>query len=184
MGRFDRATKRLEDSSQNIADALRLAADCESKRNRAGKQVYRGQLQQMIFDYASSFLTADAALNEAVAAWKIRQTSKLRPPPATGPSKPADDVLGELDAAKSETARAVTAARRALARIVDRLDTAADAGDCEAIARGGGISVVHDGVFPEDIRDKSLLDAQKQSLQQVTEANETLAGNIRAQSPL
>jgi len=181
-GRFDRAVKRMDDSAQNIADAVHLAADCDTRQDQAGKNVYRGQLQQMIFDYASAFVTADQALTDVAAGWKLKQVGVLRPAPTTGPAG-AEDVMAQLDTAKSETARVVTAARRAVAKMLDaRLDAAADAGDLALVQSlaAARVSVVRTGALPEDIKDKYLLDAQKEAQEQIAAANDALAGKYRA----
>lgn len=78
LGRFSRASRRLEDSAQNVIDAFRLAADCDSKDDQAGRRVYRGQLQQNIFDYAAAFATADHCLTAAIAEWKLKTVEKVR----------------------------------------------------------------------------------------------------------
>jgi hypothetical protein len=182
LGRFSRAAKRLEDSAQNISDAIRLAADCDGKDDQSGKQVYRGQLQRMIFDYSSSFATADQAVTDMVAGWKLKEVGTLRPAPSTPAAAGDGDAMTQLESAKYARERAVAAAHRSIGAAIDsRLDAAADAGDLAMVQSlaAAKVTVARDGSLPDDVKDPAVLDAARQAQQQISTANGTLGAAYR-----
>jgi len=71
LGQFDKAAKRLEDSSQNLADAYRLAAQGDRAGDDNRKQNFRAQLQQEAFDFVETIVTEDECLKTLVGNWKI-----------------------------------------------------------------------------------------------------------------
>lgn len=181
LGQFSRSAKRLEDSAQNLVDAARLAADADSRDDQAGKQSFRGQFQQMVFDYAASVATADAAFTKAAGEWKL--TPAAKPAEAAAPVDASVDAIGpRLDAAKSAATREKAAARRAFVAAIDaRLNDAADAGSLERVQalESARLKAAHDGSLPEDLHDASLTAAQGTMNSAVEAANTKLVAAYR-----
>jgi hypothetical protein len=181
LGQFSRAAKRLEDSAQNIADAYHLAADCDAHDDNAGKQIYRGQLQQMFFDYASAIATADQSLTAAVADWKLTMIVAAKPPAVTLPpttTVSADDIPGRLDDARAAHQKEIATARRGLISTIDtRLDAAADAGDLTLAQslQAAKLKAAADGTVSDDVTDPAILAARKQMTQSIQAADGRLA---------
>jgi len=180
IGQFDRAARRLEDSAQNIVDAYGLAADCDAHDDSAGKQIYRGQLQQMLLDYASTVSTADQSLTAAVAKWKLTMVAgkpvAAAPPPAASPGP--EDIPSRLEDAKAEHEKDVATARRGLLAAIDtRLNAAADAGDLPLAQsmQAAKLKAAENGTIPDDVTDPAILDARKQMTQSIQAADGRLA---------
>jgi hypothetical protein len=180
IGQFTRLAKRLEDSAQNLSDALRLAADADTQGDLAGKRSYRGQLQQTAFDYASTVVAADQALTAATTSWKITPsvTKPATPTPvkvvATGD---ADTIPGRLEAAKAAHEINVAVDRRIFVAAIDaRLNAAADAGDLAGVQtfQAAKIKAAHDGSLADTITDPAILAAKKTMDQSITTAHATL----------
>jgi len=181
IGQLSRAANRLEDSAQNIVDAYRLAADCDSNDDTTGKQIYRGQLQQMFLDYASTVATADQSLTAAVAEWKLTmiiasKPSAAVPPPTTMAS--ANDIPGRLDDAKIAHQKEMASARRGLISVIDtRLNAAADAGDLTLAQslQAAKLNAAADGTIPDSVTDPAILAANKQMAQSIQAADGRLS---------
>jgi hypothetical protein len=78
LGQFDAATKRLDELSQNLVDAYRLAGDGDRAGEDQRKDNFRGQFQRTIIDFSATVLSADDALSAQAADWKILpDTSRL-----------------------------------------------------------------------------------------------------------
>ncbi len=69
---FSRAAKSIDDLAQNLADAYRLAVECDEKEDLGGKRRYRGQVQQLAVDLATTLVAADQALMAAAASGRYR----------------------------------------------------------------------------------------------------------------
>jgi hypothetical protein len=179
IGQFDRAARRMEDSAQNTVDAYGLAADCDAHDDNAGKQIYRGQLQQMLLDYASTVSTADQSLTAAVADWKLTMVAgkPVAAAPSAAASSPAD-IPGRLEDAKAQHEKDVATARRGLLAAIDtRLNAAADAGDLPLAQsmQAAKLKAAENGTIPDDVTDPAILDAKKQMTQSIQAADGRLA---------
>lgn len=181
IGQFSRLAKRLEDSSQNMVDAQRLALECDARDDQAGRLSYRGQYQQMVFDYAAAMMTADQALTKATTDWKITpSTSKSAPPDAAAAN--GDAIAAQLEAAKALHQKEVTAARRALVAAIDtRLNAAVDAGELTTVQTMQTVKTraARDGTIPEDMKDPAVLAAKDQMTKSIAAADATLADAYR-----
>jgi hypothetical protein len=71
IGQFSAAAKRLDDLSQNLVDAYRLAGDGDRANDDQRKDNFRGEFQQTIMDFAATVLTADQVLTAQAAEWNI-----------------------------------------------------------------------------------------------------------------
>jgi len=184
LGQFMRSAKRLEDSSQNLVDAFRLAADSDGRDDVTSKLSYRGQLQQMVFDYASTLLTADQALTKAAAEAKAVPTiaKKVDAPVVEAAAGGVDGIPAKLDAARATREREMAAARRALVSAIDvRLNAAADAGDLEGVQslQSVKLKAARDGSIPDDLKDDAILAARKQMLEAIDAANAKVTAAYR-----
>jgi hypothetical protein len=180
LGQFNRLAKRLEDSAQNLSDAYRLASECDAQDDLSGKRSYRGQFQQMAFDYASNVVAADQSLRAAFTAWKLSPTAgKLADPvPIKTVAAGDDNAAGRLEAAKTAHQNAIAAARRVFVAAIDaRLNAAADAGDLAGVQsfQAAKIKAGHDGSLAETIKDDAVLQAKKTMDQSIEAANVRLA---------
>jgi hypothetical protein len=181
LGQFTRLAKRLEDSAQNLSDALRLAGECDAQGDLAAKRNYRGQLQQTAFEYASTVVAADQALTAAVTTWKITP-SVTKPAAATAPAAVASaadahTIAGRLEAAKAAHEQALAAARRIFVAAIDaRLNAAADAGDLAGVQsfQAAKIKAAHDGSLADTITDPAVVAAKKAMDQSIDTAHATL----------
>jgi hypothetical protein len=72
LGRFDRGAKRLVDSSQNLVDANRLAADGDRAGDDQRKQNFRAQLQLETLDFVETITTEDTSLKTLASNWNIK----------------------------------------------------------------------------------------------------------------
>ena len=83
LGMFAAAAKRLQDSSENMSDAFKLAMDSDAAGDDERKSDFRGQLQQMVMDFAAATITADRCLSNAAAEWKVVPDPTSRAPEPT-----------------------------------------------------------------------------------------------------
>jgi hypothetical protein len=99
LGQFYAAVKRLESSSQNMADAYRLAQESDRANDFAGKENFRLQLQSAAIDFAATVVTADQALADSAADWKVSaDTQKPIPPDHLADIFPATQPLAQPSA--------------------------------------------------------------------------------------
>lgn len=75
IGQFDAAAKRLDDLSQNLVGAYRLAGDGDKANDDQRKDSFRAEFQQTVMDFAATVLTADVALTAEAADWNITTDS-------------------------------------------------------------------------------------------------------------
>jgi len=109
IGQFNAAAQRLDDLSQNLIDAYRLAGDGDRADDDQRKDSFRGQFQQTIMDFAATVLTANQVLTAQAAEWNITPDNShlvtadpnakslivltpLPPPPAPVDVKPSPTV--------------------------------------------------------------------------------------------
>ena len=104
LAQFDKATKRLGDSSQNMVDAAKLAAQSDADDDDDRKNNLRGVLQQNLMDFASTMITADQTLTALAAQWKVTPDR----------SHEAKDIVLPV----MQTAPAAAAPRRAQSRTI------------------------------------------------------------------
>jgi hypothetical protein len=71
LGRFNRAARHLEDSSQNLVDAYRLAGDGDRAGDDQRKDSFRGQLQESAIDFTETVITADRVFTTVIHNWKV-----------------------------------------------------------------------------------------------------------------
>ncbi len=173
---FSRSAKAIDDLAQNLADAYRLAEECDAKEDIGGKRRYRGQVQQLAVDLATTLVSADQALLEAVADWKIVPVTRVA---ASNEKIPAagDAIPAKLDAAKVAHQAEIKAARKNLVSAIDvRLNAAADAGNLAAVQmlQSAKFKAGRDGSVGENVIDASILAAKKSFDQAVAAANAKL----------
>ena len=177
IGQVNRSVKRLEDSAQNLVDAYKLAHDADAAGDVVAFLNYRGQLQQMIFDYAVTVATLDRSLTKAASDWKIKPGTAKAPDPTPVNIEPSD-IAGKLDAAKAARDRDVANAKRQLVAVIDQqVNAAADAGDLKTVKtlQAAMDQASKDGSLPEDLRDEKILAAKQTLTKSIATANGKLA---------
>ena len=184
LSQFSKCAKRLQDSAQNMVDAYRLANEGDQAGDVDRKNSFRGQLQQMVMDFASAVVTADQLLSTVASDWKV--TPDLAKPLTTnsdtassdGAVPAGPDIAARLDRAKSDYGSAIAESRKALLSAVDaRLNAATDAGDLHAVQSLQAVktSLERGGTISSDAKDPSILTAQAHYAQSIQSANAHLA---------
>jgi hypothetical protein len=191
LGQFSRTAKRLADSSENITDAYKLAGDGDQQNDPDRKNRFRGELQRMLVDYASTVMTADQKLSSSADEWKIipdrgkslgetavaSATPSAAAPSDAGPLTP-ERIGARLDRAKTDYLSSVDGAKRELVAAVDRrLSAATDAGDLAQVQSLQAIksTAETDASIPDDVKDTSLIQAKTRYAQTINAANQRLA---------
>ena len=191
LDQFSKSAKRLVDSSQNMVDAYRIAAESDAKEDWDRKNNFRGQLQQMVMDFAATVMTAEQRLSAAATEWKVSpDTTK-----AIAASSPvvvskvvatnqqsADAIEARLDQAKAAYRRATSSSKASLIAVIDsRITAATDAGDLKTIKSLQQLkeSAEADGTISSDVTDASIVAAKARYNQEIQADNAQIADAYR-----
>jgi hypothetical protein len=185
LGQFNKCTRRLQDSAQNMVDAYRLAGEGDQADDFGKKNSFRGQLQQMVMDFASSVVMADQLLSSLANEWKMTPdySKPLNTVAAKDDSVPAEgNVRARLEGAKSDYTSSISDSRKALSGAVDsRLNAAIDAGDLKTVQalQAAKSTLDSGGAIPADVKDSAIIAAKAHYAQSIESANTRLADAYR-----